>query len=52
MLQQDNVVSDAARIEGRDLKGLGIQPESISAIVPGYLYRFRKTGQFGIEKSA
>ena len=27
-------------------KGLGIIPESIEAIVPTYLWRFRKTGQF------
>jgi NADH dehydrogenase len=28
------------------LQGLGIAPESIEAIVPSYLWRFRKTGQF------
>ena len=26
--------------------GLGIEPEPIEAIVPSYLWRFRKTGQF------
>jgi len=42
----DNVVSDAARADGRTLQGIGITPETIEAIVPGYLWRFRKTGQF------
>jgi len=28
------------------LQGLGIQPEPFEAIVPSYLWRFRKTGQF------
>jgi hypothetical protein len=40
------VVSEAARSEGRTLEGLGIVPRSIEAIVPSYLWRFRKTGQF------
>jgi uncharacterized protein YbjT (DUF2867 family) len=46
LLRSDNVVSDAAKAGGRTLQGLGIQPESIEAIVPTYLWRFRKTGQF------
>ena len=32
--------------EGRTLKGLGIDPEAYESFVPGYLYRFRKTGQY------
>ncbi len=32
--------------DGRTLEGLGIMPESMAAIVPTYLWRFRKTGQF------
>jgi hypothetical protein len=40
------VVSDQARHEGRTLPDLGIEPHSIAAIVPSYLWRFRKTGQF------
>jgi NADH dehydrogenase len=40
------VVSDAAVREGRTLAGLGIEPASIEAVVPSYLWRFRKTGQF------
>ncbi len=46
LLKTDNVVSDAAKHDGRTLEGLGIIPESIEAIVPTYLWRFRKTGQF------
>ena len=46
LLKRDNVVSDAAKRDGRTLEGLGIMPESMDAIVPTYLWRFRKTGQF------
>jgi NADH dehydrogenase len=46
LLKHDNVVSDAAKREGRTLEGLGIHPRSVAAIVPDYLWRFRKTGQF------
>lgn len=46
LLRTDNVVSDAAIGDGRTLAGLGITPTSISAVVPSYLWRFRKTGQF------
>ena len=45
-LRLDNVVSGTAKSEGRTLQGLGIEPEPIEAIVPSYLWRFRKTGQF------
>ena len=46
LLRHDNVVSPAAREQGRILEALGIVPKSIAAIVPTYLWRFRKTGQF------
>jgi NADH dehydrogenase len=46
LLESDNVVSPAAASEGRDFAGLGIAPTSVEAIVPSYLWRFRKTGQF------
>ncbi|MEI8144236.1 MAG: complex I NDUFA9 subunit family protein [Alphaproteobacteria bacterium] len=46
MLMVDNIVSEAATAEGRTLQGLGIQGQSVEAIVPGYLWRFRKSGQF------
>jgi NADH dehydrogenase len=46
LLRYDNVVGDDAKRAGRTLEGIGIIPESIEAIVPTYLWRFRKTGQF------
>jgi uncharacterized protein YbjT (DUF2867 family) len=46
LLRHDNVVSDDAKRAGRTLEGLGLIPESIEAVVPSYLWRFRKTGQF------
>jgi NADH dehydrogenase len=45
-LKTDNVVSEAASSQGRDLRGLGISPRSYETVVPTYLYRFRKEGQF------
>ena len=47
LLKSDNVVSASAAAEGRTLRGLGITPESYEAFTPSYLYRFRKTGQYG-----
>ena len=46
MLQSDNVVSEAAKAAGLTLEGLGIAAESMEAIAPQYLWRFRATGQF------
>ncbi len=46
LLKDDNVVSAAARDQGRTLEALGIVPQPSAAIVPDYLWRFRKTGQF------
>lgn len=46
LLRSDNVVSDAARAAGLTLEGLGITPDSLSAVAPSYLWRYRKTGQF------
>lgn len=46
LLETDNVVSREAIAAGRTLQGLGIEPSAIASIVPTYLYRFRKTGQF------
>jgi len=43
LLKHDNVVApDALR-----LADLGIDPETVEAIIPGYLWRFRREGQFG-----
>jgi uncharacterized protein YbjT (DUF2867 family) len=46
LLKSDNVVSADAQRDGRTLEALGIVPQSVAAIVPSYLWRFRKTGQF------
>jgi uncharacterized protein YbjT (DUF2867 family) len=46
MLRRDSVVSDDAEREGRTLRGLNIEPTSMQAIVPSYLWRFRRSGQF------
>ncbi|MFZ0401764.1 MAG: complex I NDUFA9 subunit family protein [Pseudolabrys sp.] len=46
LLRSDNLVSEAAKSEARTLQGLGIEPEPMVAIVPSFLWRFRKTGQF------
>jgi NADH dehydrogenase len=46
LVKTDNVVSPAAEHEGRTLAALGIAPTAMEVIVPSYLWRFRKTGQF------
>src|SRR6202012_3037360 len=46
LLRADNVVSDAAKAAGLTLEGLGITPDSLEAVAPQYLWRFRATGQF------
>jgi uncharacterized protein YbjT (DUF2867 family) len=46
MLERDNVVSAEAAREQRTLEGLGINPTAMRAILPGYLWRYRKAGQF------
>ncbi|MBA4781963.1 MAG: complex I NDUFA9 subunit family protein [Rhizobiales bacterium] len=51
MLEKDNVVSDTASAEGRTLKGLHINPQSMEAILPTYLERYRPYGQFAPKSS-
>ena len=46
LLRSDNVVSDAAKAAGLTLEGLAITPDSMEAIAPQYLWRFRAAGQF------
>jgi uncharacterized protein YbjT (DUF2867 family) len=46
LLEHDNLVSEAAKAEGRTLEGVGITPTAFEAIVPSYLWRFRRYGQF------
>ena len=45
-LRRDNVVSRAAVAEGRDMAALGIVPRDLAGILPSYLFRYRKAGQF------
>jgi uncharacterized protein YbjT (DUF2867 family) len=45
-LRYDNIVSEDAKRDGRTLEGLGIDPAGIASVVPSYLWRFRKSGQF------
>ena len=46
LLERDNVVSNEASSAGLTLQGIGIKGETIENVVPSYLYRFRKAGQF------
>jgi len=46
LLRVDNVVSEQARADGLTLQGLGITPDSLEAVAPQYLWRFRAAGQF------
>lgn len=51
LLQSDNVVSDAAIAEGRTLEGLGVTPQTLEAILPTYLARFRPHGHYDRQHS-
>jgi NADH dehydrogenase len=46
LLKSDTVVSHAAGVEGRVLENLGVRGTAMETVVPAYLYRFRKAGQF------
>ncbi|MEM8877731.1 MAG: complex I NDUFA9 subunit family protein [Pseudomonadota bacterium] len=52
LLERDNVVSEAAIKEGRTLDGIGIEPQTMSTILPTYLSRFRKTGAYAKPNAA
>lgn len=52
LLERDNVVSEEALAEGRTLAAIGITPTPLGAILPTYLWRFRKGGQFAPEPGA
>lgn len=52
LLRHDNVVSAEAKAAALTLEGLGIAPTAIEAIVPAYLYRYRKTGQYQAQRLA
>jgi uncharacterized protein YbjT (DUF2867 family) len=46
LLRTDNIVSAQAKREGRTIDELGINPLAMASVVPSYLWRFRKKGQF------
>jgi uncharacterized protein YbjT (DUF2867 family) len=46
LLGVDNVVSDAAIKDKRTFAAFGIIPTAMDAILPTYMYRYRKHGQF------
>ncbi len=48
MMQTDNVVSDGAT----GLTDLGIEPTGMAAVVPDYLWRYRRGGQFAEQPMA
>lgn len=52
LLRNDNVVSAEAVSRGLTLAGLGIEAQGAEAIAPGYLIRFRKTGQYAPSRFA
>jgi len=45
-LQADSIVSEAAQRDKRTLAAFGITPTAMDAILPSYLWRFMKNGQF------
>jgi uncharacterized protein YbjT (DUF2867 family) len=46
LLERDNVVSAEAEREQRTLAGLGVAPTGMEPVLPSYLVRFRRSGQF------
>jgi NADH dehydrogenase len=51
-LRIDNVVSEAAKAEGRTFAAFGIEPDSLASLLPSYLYRFRPRGEFEHHRTA
>ena len=53
LLENDNVVSEAAKRDSRTLEGLGIvEPVAVEAVVPDYLEQYPPAGQFSIYRPA
>ena len=50
LLRSDIVVSEAATRAGRTLEALGVDPVAMATVVPSYLWRFRKAGQYRISR--
>ena len=51
LLALDNVVSAEAEAQGRVLRAFGVLPQAAEAIIPSYLARFRRTGQYEVQRS-
>ena len=51
LLQHDNIVSEDAAKERRTLAGLGVAATSMDVVLPSYLWRFRKHGQYDRAKA-
>lgn len=52
LLESDNIVSENALAEKRTFEAFGMSPKSASAILPTYLWQYRKMGQFTSGKLA
>ena len=52
LLETNNVVSEDAAKDGRTLQGIGITPTGMAAILPTYLWQYRKAGQFQLGKAS
>ena len=52
LLKRDNVVGKSGEEKIGTLEDLGLVPETMEVILPTYLYRFRKAGQFSPETAA
>ncbi|MGB3582165.1 MAG: complex I NDUFA9 subunit family protein [Roseiarcus sp.] len=52
LLASENIVSAEAEAEGRVLRALGVEPQPAETIIPSYLVRFRRTGQYEVQRSA
>ena len=46
VVDADNVVSQKAHKDKRTLAAFGVTPTPMDAILPSYLWRFRRNGQF------
>ncbi len=46
LLKTDNVVSATAKSEGRTFEGLGMKPQAVEAVIGGYLWSYRASGQY------
>jgi uncharacterized protein YbjT (DUF2867 family) len=46
LLKRDNVVSEEAVRDQRSLHAFGIKPQLMESVLPSYLWRYRKAGQY------